>query len=149
MTHISFMVHGTPKPAGSKRAFALKKGGVYTGRTVVVDDCKKSRDWKTDVQFSARSNYTGAPLSGPLLMRLTFYIERPKSHFGTGKNAGSLKKDAPLYPTSKPDATKLCRAVEDALTHIIWVDDAQVVSQEILKRYGKPGVHIYVEPHAP
>ena len=38
----------------------------------------------------------------------------------------------------RPDATKLVRAVEDALTGLVWRDDAQVVIQTVRKRYGHP-----------
>ena len=34
--------------------------------------------------------------------------------------------------------TKLVRAVEDALTGLVWRDDAQVVVQTVRKRYGHP-----------
>ena len=39
MQRITFKVYGTPKPAGSKRAFPIRRGGVFTGRVAVVDDC--------------------------------------------------------------------------------------------------------------
>lgn len=32
------------------------------------------------------------PLIGPLQIECIFYIKRPKSHYGTGKNQGILKK---------------------------------------------------------
>jgi hypothetical protein len=37
---LSFTVHGTPAPQGSKSAFAIRKAGVYTGRVAVVNDNK-------------------------------------------------------------------------------------------------------------
>lgn len=145
MKPITFFVPGICKPAGSKRAFALKKGGVYTGRTVVVDDCKKSRDWKTDVQYAARAAYTGPAMEGPFIVNLDFRMDRPKSHYRTGKNAGILRSEAPRFPIGKPDIDKLSRAIMDSLTHIIFRDDAQVVSKLATKNYGTPGVHINLE----
>lgn len=38
--------------------------------------------------------------------------------------------------TVKPDATKLWRSTEDALTGIAWRDDAQISVQVVEKRYG-------------
>jgi Holliday junction resolvase RusA-like endonuclease len=56
-----------------------------------------------------------------------------------------LKPNAPKYPTTRPDALKLARAAEDALTGIIWTDDAVTVDLTIKKRYGElPGVNITV-----
>lgn len=49
------------------------------------------------------------------------------------------RPSAPHYPAVKPDATKLVRAVEDALTGICWRDDAQIVNQDVRKRYADTG----------
>jgi Holliday junction resolvase RusA-like endonuclease len=38
-------------------------------------------------------------------------------------------------PVVMPDATKLLRGLEDALTGVVWHDDAQIVSQHVEKRY--------------
>jgi hypothetical protein len=67
--------------------------------------------------------------------------------YGTGRNANVLKdwaKDA--KPTAKPDLLKLGRAVEDAMSGIIYRDDSQIVEEALLKHYGdKPGVDIIIE----
>lgn len=56
-------------------------------------------------------------------------LDRPKSHFGTGKNAKILKKSAPaaLHCPRTPDGDKILRAILDALTGYVWKDDKQVV----------------------
>jgi Holliday junction resolvase RusA-like endonuclease len=77
-------------------------------------------------------------LHGPLHLSLVFCLARPKGHFGSGRNADVVKPSAPRYPTVKPDATKLTRAVEDAMTGIVWRDDAQVVDQYVTKVYDEP-----------
>lgn len=142
---IAFTVYGIAQPAGSKRAFAHKS----TGRIVVVDDAKGSRAWKTDVAKAARAHAPAALLETPLKLEVLFVMPRPKSHHGTGRNAGVVKASAPQWPTVKPDATKLLRAVEDALTGIVWRDDAQVVVQTACKVYGDPArCEITVRPIA-
>ena len=40
---------------------------------------------------------------------MNFRFVRPKSHYGTGRNAKKLKPSAPPHHTQKPDATKLLR----------------------------------------
>lgn len=138
----SFSVEGTPQPGGSKRAFVIKG----TNRAVITDANSKASAWKSDVKVYARLAYRGAVLEGPLRVQAQFAQVRPKHHYGTGKNSNTLKPSAPHYPTSKPDATKLWRPTEDALTGIIWKDDAQIVSQCIEKVYAdRPGVFICVE----
>jgi Holliday junction resolvase RusA-like endonuclease len=143
---ITFFVQGIAKPAGSKRGFALKKHGVFTGRVVITDDCKTSRDWKTDVKYSARAAYQGALITGAIDVTFTFLVTRPKGHYRTGKNAGLLRDSAPKFPTVKPDLLKLARGVEDAITGIIWRDDCLIVDEHLKKRYADvPGVRVEIK----
>lgn len=126
-----------PQPAGSKRAFVHPS----TRRPVVVDAAKQSRPWKQEVAGAAQAalNNAGMPFpAGPVELTVTFYRQRPKGDYGRGRNAADLKGLANAYPVTKPDTTKLLRAVEDALTTVLWTDDAQVVDQHVFKRYGMP-----------
>lgn len=81
---------------------------------------------------------------GPLSVMFTFVMPRPNGHFGTK----GLKPSAPDHPTTKPDALKLCRSTEDALTGVVWNDDSQTVQLDIEKRYAAvgeaPGARIVV-----
>ncbi len=132
----TFTVIGKPQPAGSKRGFVNPKNG----RVIITDDAKKSRPWKQEVAGEARAQMGGVPFAGPVVLTLTFFVRRPKGHFGTGRNAAVLKPSAPAYPTTRPDLTKYIRAVEDAMSDAnVWGDDAQVVDQHAYKRYCEPG----------
>jgi Holliday junction resolvase RusA-like endonuclease len=75
---------------------------------------------------------------GPVGLAVVFHLRRPKGHFGTGRNADRVKASSPAWPCVKPDCTKLLRGVEDAMTGIVWRDDAQVVEQMVSKVYGAP-----------
>ena len=140
---ISFFVPGVPQPGGSKRAFVNKK----TGRAIVTEDCKRNKPWRSVVVgIAMQALGTAPPLAGPLVVEFTFFILRPKGHFGSGRNSARLKPSAPGWPVVKPDTTKLVRAVEDALTGIAWVDDALIVEQVARKVYGpRPGVRVVIE----
>lgn len=59
-------------------------------------------------------------------------LRRPKDHFST---AGVIKQWAPRFPTKKPDLDKTLRAIKDALTGIVYVDDSQVVVVTIAKEW--------------
>ena len=128
----AFTVYGNAEPAGSKRAFYRPGLGVR-----VVDANPKSREWKNLVAQEAGRISTGM-LEGPLSLHATFYRPRPASHFGSGRNAGVLKTSAPAYPATRPDTTKLLRAVEDALQGVLYRDDAQIVEQHVSKQWGDP-----------
>lgn len=133
MQLIKFFVPGTARTAGSKSAFRGKDGKIN-----LTHAGKHSKDWMNSVKWFALKEYGPRTvlLTCPVSLKLTFYRSRPKGHYGTGRNAGVLKDSKKQeQPVSKPDLTKLTRAVEDALTGVIWKDDSQVVTQDTIKVY--------------
>jgi len=73
-----------------------------------------------------------------------FYLERPKAHYGTGRNAGKLKNNAPRHHTVKRyDTDNLLKWVLDCLNGIAWKDDCQVIELYGKKEYsGNPRTEI-------
>lgn len=149
---IRFEVIGVPQPGGSKNAFPLrhKDGSPVLGKngrqvTVVSDANPKVKDWRVAVVAAAREAYRGPLLTGPVSLRVLFRFPRLKGHLGKR----GLLPSAPPYPATKPDATKLLRSLEDALTGILWRDDAQVVEQWVAKVYGEPAGAIVAIEAAP
>ena len=149
MTILRIVVFGVPAPGGSKKAFVNPR----TGRAVIVDDAKRNKPWRESVLWAAREamqRQGWRKADGcPLRVEAVFSMPRPKGHYGTGRNVGQVRESAPRVPMTKPDATKLWRAAEDALTDSgVWGDDAQVVEQLVTKRYvlrgEQPGVSIRV-----
>jgi crossover junction endodeoxyribonuclease RusA len=138
---VRFEVLGTAKPAGSKRPF--QRGDGTLGVRDANDD---AREWKNLVADRAvQAMAERQPLEGPLAMLITFYMRRPKSHYGTGRNENVLKTNAPGYPSTRPDTLKLTRAVEDALTGIVYRDDGQIAMQLAIRRYDdRPRVTIVI-----
>jgi len=101
--------------------------------------------WMNQVALFANQIYHAPPMLGAVKLVIEFTFLRPKSHFGTGRNSLRLKPFAPAYMTKKPAVSKMVRAVEDALTGIVWKDASQVVRQDALKRYGdRPGAEITI-----
>jgi Holliday junction resolvase RusA-like endonuclease len=143
---LTFTVHGAAQPAGSKRAFKHAR----TGAVIVTDANKKSRPWKQEVRNVAATamlshGHTngGVLVDGPLRVDMTFYVPRPKGHYGVK----GLRPSAPVYPTTRPDVLKLARGVEDALTGVVYRDDAQIVVESLRKQYGEPArVEVVVTP---
>lgn len=132
---IRIVVIGKPQTAGSKNAFVIPG----TNRASVSDDNKKSRGWKNQVAEKAVDAMAGRELLlGPLEVTMTFFRQRPQGHFGTGKNEQTVKASSPKHPTTKPDVLKQARAAEDALTSIVYRDDAQIVDEHLYKRFGVP-----------
>lgn len=132
---LQFTVYGEAATAGSKKAFPIIRGGQFI-RNIVTDDVgAKGKSWRSAVQDAARAAFARDDLlRGALGVTFTFYVPRNKGHFG----AKGLKPSAPAYPAKRPDVLKLARAVEDAITGIVWADDAQIVDEHLEKRYGEP-----------
>lgn len=140
---VRFTVVGLPQPAGSKRAFPFKKKSGGLG-VAVSDANPKAKSWQHAVASACPT--VGELLTGPLQLTVWFFMPRPQGHYRTGARAAELKESAPSRHTTRPDATKLLRGVEDALSGVLWRDDSQVVQQTVFKDYGSPArAEIYVE----
>jgi Holliday junction resolvase RusA-like endonuclease len=151
---IQFFVPGIPGTSGSKRSMPIYKGKEcnkkWTGKTVVIPaNTKKQRLWMSDIKAEASKVYDSPLVTGAIELNVRFFMPRPKSHYGTGKNTNKLKPSAPKFHLQKPDKTKMLRAVEDALTGVIWNDDCQVISGVCSKEWtaDKPGalIEIYAD----
>ena len=144
---LEFFVPGRQRPAGSKKGFFNKK----TDKFVITHDNPKTKDWMQSVKWFAMKAAERMILeAGPVRLTLLFLADRPKGHFGTGRNEGVLKgRFVDVAKITAPDLTKLTRAVEDAMKLVVWKDDSQVVSQRTDKRFcersEKPGVHVRIE----
>ncbi len=133
---------GVPRPAGSKTPGQAKSGKLYVRDSSGV----KGKAWREAVAIAGKlAFYNIAPLTGPVAVRVRFGMPRPKNHFRTGKYSHIRKDTAPEFHLKVPDATKLWRSAEDSLKGIAWLDDSQVVRQEITKEFNdRPGVSITI-----
>ena len=73
----------------------------------------------------------------PISITCSFYMERPKSHYGTGKNSGILKQGAPQICIKKKDLDNLEKFVFDCLNGLAWKDDKQVAASHARKVYSE------------
>ncbi|PIE79433.1 MAG: hypothetical protein CSA11_12010 [Chloroflexi bacterium] len=96
----------------------------------------KERKFLTQVisQFEGRRVY------------MAFRMPRPKSHYGTGRNAGRLKPSAPDFHVSKPDIDNCVKFALDCLNGVVFSDDRQVAELRAIKTYsGYPSTFIMIE----
>ena len=144
---LSITVPGDPETQGSMKAFVRGKRAV-----VVHDESARLNFWRGLVAITARRAWGRAPrLDEPVALAVTFRLARPAGHYGTGRNAGTVRPSAPALPHKKPDLDKLVRAIGDALTEAgIWADDSRVVQLTATKVYAgpgeEPGVDVTVAP---
>lgn len=154
MKEVRFFVKGLAAPGGSKSAFVptnRQTGEPYrkNGRiivNVVEAGGKKTKAWRQEVAAAAlvaMKNSDLAPFTEAVETEMIFQMPRPKSHFRS--DGISLRPGSPSQHIIRPDRLKLARSTEDAMTGIVWRDDAQVVSGPIEKAYSdQPGAWIIV-----
>lgn len=164
MPWIHLQLTGVPAPGGSKDAKAIRLGQDgrrdpeklarypktcqacgFTGVVTVRDAAGKGNKlWKAACEMQARSllvplkrQYPDVfPLSQACAVDVLLVMPRPKNHFTT---SGALKPKSPLEHVYKPDATKLWRSTEDALSGIVWVDDNRIIDEHVSKCWDDNG----------
>lgn len=153
---IVFSVIGDQVPHGLRPVPRYGPGREVIGQALAKgrtpEQGRAMEAWAGRIAVEAGKVYRGPLLTGPLAVEFRFFRSRPQHHFGTGRNAGKLKPDAARYPIVRPDVLKVARVAEDALTGVVYADDAQIVEERLLKLYGEPArleVEVYVlDPQA-
>src|SRR5215469_6633367 len=130
-------VAGVPAPQGSKR---------HVGNGRMVEASKAAGPWREAVRAETQRIAGGCPAECPVRVVIVFRLPRPQGHYGTGRNAGTVRPSAPAYPAGRPDLDKLARAVLDGLTMGgAWRDDSQVCHLQAQKIYSeRPGCSITI-----
>jgi len=128
---LNVFVPGNPTTAGSVKAFVNPK---QPGRAIVVkDNGKNQAKWRADVQNVVREAWglmdERPPVDAVCSIHLEFVMPRPLS----------MPKSRTKPHGARPDADKLIRAVQDALTHVVWTDDARADKGSWYKRYAEVG----------
>lgn len=120
-------IAGSPAPQGSKTAIRrppyLIEGTSASGRALHAH-------WREAVAAEARRwvEAGGTPTGEPVAVELTFRLPR----------LASMPVRSYKFQTTRPDVDKLTRAVLDALTGLLWRNDAQVCQLAAMKRYADP-----------
>jgi Holliday junction resolvase RusA-like endonuclease len=126
---VRFFIQGTPKPQARPR---------FARRGKFVSTYSVKNEWKEVVKKKVK--YLNDPgFCTAIEVNLYFWFHRPKSHYGTGKNADKLKENAPKWHTKKPDKDNLEKAVTDALVDAgLLSDDSIIVRGMTSKSYITP-----------
>lgn len=154
----TFVVWGKAVPRGSTKALPRGRRVIHDvdgnryredkGSFIIDQESESLKSWMQQVKQTAISEWgivRNRYSDGPFKIEIIFRLDRPKTHFRSGRFSDSIKISAPKYPIVRPDIDKLTRAILDALTGIVYKDDSQVVELDVKKRYGYPeGVKIKI-----
>lgn len=108
----------------------------HTGRSHITDKAKNRSEFIAILRLHAAKKAEELgwdPFEGPVAASYRFFYARPKSHYGTGRNAGIVKESAPERHTQKPDIDNLIKTTKDSLKGIVWRDDSQVAEIDAVK----------------
>ena len=102
----------------------------------MVESSKRCKPWRQDVRHTAIELLPDgwyASMDKAITLSCVFVFARPKNHFRTN---GQLKPSAPKHCSGRiGDISKLVRAVEDAMTGIVYNDDAQIINLIAHRRF--------------
>lgn len=122
---ITFVVPGQPQ--GKGRARSTKSGRHYTPAKTVAYE-RLIAACADDVVGELEG------MTGPVELHVIAVFGVPAS-WSKKKREAALQWDT--YPTVKPDADNIAKAVCDALNGVVWLDDSQVVDCRVKKVYGR------------
>jgi Holliday junction resolvase RusA-like endonuclease len=130
----TFRVYGTPIPQGSMRGFVSRGAG--KARVILTSANTKLEPWRQDVAAQAIKAGVEIIPSGPVQLRVVFYLPHPVSRPKKYK-----------WPDVRPDLDKLVRGILDSLSSIAFRDDGQVCELSATKVYTDfVGADITVQP---
>lgn len=103
------------QPRARFRVFQTKQGNQCVG----TYHPKSINDWKAMAQAHVRAQYTEAPLDQPLLVCIDFRFPKTLSESRIKSRMNML-----MPHHVKPDIDNIWKAIQDALTGVLWRDDA-------------------------
>ena len=143
MSEIRIVVPGNPVGKGRPRAFQTRGAR----RTIKMHTPEKTRAYEQAIALAGKLAMQGRePLGGPVAMRLDIFMPIPASWSKAKREAALLSS---VMPISKPDASNVLKAVEDALNGIAYIDDSQIIDVWLRKRYSdEPRIEVIITPLA-
>lgn len=136
---IKFTVPGAP--VGKGRPKVSTRGGKFAKMYTP----EKTANYENLVALAAEQAMDGRPLlSGPVEVQMAILLPIPAS-WSKKKQAAAIAGQ--VYPTKKPDADNVVKAIFDGINGVVWNDDVQACDIVVRKRYAEtPGVQVLVKP---
>jgi Holliday junction resolvase RusA-like endonuclease len=129
MASVEFTITGVPIPNARPR---LSRKGRFT------NIYSPTTEYKTQIALVSNKLFVqGNYFDEAVEISIKYYFPRPKTHYGTGKNKGTIKANyQDVEHIVKPDLDNLNKAVFDAVTNGgLWKDDSLVCKQSSNKQY--------------
>lgn len=131
---VEFTIQGEPK-SGSQLKFNRATGNAY-----------RPKEHKLRMQdvYEAACSYIPEgqrPYFGrgvPVVLSVRFYFPYRGSDYGSGRNAGVLKSNAPIFCIGQKDIDNMLKPLKDGMKGVVYNDDKQIVGySEMWKLYSE------------
>lgn len=124
---ISFTVMGEPVPQPRQRHRVVKPKGRKPFVQNYTPKGDPVNDYKDSIIEAARQVYQGEPIRLPFSLSVKLIFSRHKTKMWK-------RKPMPRYfHMETPDTDNVIKAIKDALTGVVWVDDSYVGHDNIVK----------------
>lgn len=145
---VSFTVLGDAAPYRERTKIIRPKG--RAGYLVTSKKEASTSNYQAAIRMQATSTMAGRdPLDGSVELDVTIYMAIPRSWPSYKQE---MAETGALRPCQRPDATNVLKCIEDAMSSVVFVDDAYVADQIVRKRYSRrPRLEVTVRqtgPHA-
>jgi Holliday junction resolvase RusA-like endonuclease len=128
----TFEIPGPCVPKGAPRAHVIIKNGKPKAR---IHKDAKTEKWIKHVSTVAFAKFhPRKPWNGPVALIIEVYRRLLVEH----ENSARKRSDAingRFLPITKPDLDNYCKGIADALSGVVYIDDAQIVTLMMTKRY--------------
>jgi Holliday junction resolvase RusA-like endonuclease len=119
---VQFTLAGKPMAKGRVRF--TQKGHAYTPEKTVA--------YEGQLAFAAQTAMNGRlPADGPVVVTLIVSMPIPASW---AKKKRDQAERGFIHPVTKPDLDNFAKML-DALNHIVWNDDSQIIDLRVIKTY--------------
>ena len=143
---IRFTVPGVHK--GKQRArnrLVRKKDGSSFVSTYTPSETRNQEALVRDFAQKAMGNRP--PLEGPIKFNMCAYLPVPPS-WSNKKRADAIA--GKIFPIGKPDFDNYAKLISDAINQLVFVDDSQIVTSTIYKRYSdRPRLSVVITQQVP
>lgn len=136
MTTVDFFVAG--KPVAKQRARVVRNHGRVRSFTP-----EATVNYELHVRMCAQEAMGGRdPFQQPVAMAVTVFVHPPQSWSAKRQR---LAVEQMFMPTKKPDLSNILKSVEDGMNGVVYRDDSQIVSLNVVKQYSEwQGVSVTV-----
>jgi Holliday junction resolvase RusA-like endonuclease len=131
---VEFTIQGEPK-SGSQLKFNRKTGNAYRPKEHKI---RMQDVYDAACSYIPEGQRPYFRKGTPIILGVRFYFPYRSTDYGTGKNIGVLKPNAPTFCIGQKDIDNMLKPLKDGMKGVVYNDDKQIVAySECWKLYSE------------